>query len=183
LVLGTSVLNFGLQVCVYVSLFRAVQSGHASWTGVVLGFQAVGMFTGSLAARRLFTAFSPTAVTTAHALAWASGFIGLAVFDSWWMGCFVLPALWITAPAFRMVMTSHITAVVPAAALGRVYAASGLLAMSMAACSQTSAAFAVGHDATGQLLALLAFAAVAVLVWGVALPVWNGKTTLICHGR
>lgn len=183
LVLGSSVLNFGLQVCVYVSLFRAVQTGHASWTGVVLGLQAVGMFTGSLVARALYRAFSPAAITAAHALTWASGFVVLAALDSWWAGCLVLPALWMTAPAFGMMTGSHMTAVVPATALGRVYAASGLLAMGLAACSQTSAAFAVGHDAAGQLLVTLAFAAVAVLVCGVALPVWNGKTTLICHGR
>lgn len=183
LVLGTSVLNFGLQVCVYVSLFRAVHAGRASWTGLILGLQAAGMFVGSLVARRLFAAMSPAAVTTAHALTWASGFVALAVVDRWWAGCLVLPALWITAPAFRMMTASHITAVVPPNALGRVYAASGLLAMTMAAGSQTSAAFAVGHDATGQLLAVLASAALAVLIWGVAMPVWYGRASLVCHGR
>jgi MFS family permease len=183
LTLGSSILNFGLQACVYIALYRAVWAGHASLSGAILGMQAVGMFVGAVFAKRLFTATSPAQVTALHALIWAVGFVLLAVARLWWTALIVLPLMWVTAPVFRTVVASHTAAVIPAETMGRVYAASGLLMMTMAAGSQTIAALSVTHDATVPLLVLLALASSAVLVGGVVLPVRRGRMSFACRGK
>ncbi|HWG26557.1 MFS transporter [Actinospica sp.] len=183
LTVGTGVLNFGLQVCVYLTLFRAVQQGHASLAGVILGLQSVGLLVGSVFAKRVFTRIPPADITAVHAVVWAGSFIVFAAVRSVWAACIVLPLMWTTAPTFRTVISTHTVAVVPERALGRVNAAMSLIAMSVAALSQTSAAFAVTRNGTSLLLGLLASAAVSVLLGGVALPTRTARMSLPCHGR
>jgi MFS family permease len=183
LVAGTSVLNFGLQVCVYVTLYRAVKEGDASWAGVILGVQSLGMFVGSLVAKRAFNLLEPADITAIHACVWALGFLVIASVDRAWAACFVLPVMWLTAPAFRTVVSAHTVAVIPGDALGRAAAASGLVAMGFAAFSQTAAAIAITHGSTIVLLVGLAVLAALALVGGVALPARTERMALNCHGR
>lgn len=183
LTIGTSLLNFGLQVCVYLTLFRAVQQGHASLAGVVLGLQSVGLLVGSVYAKRAFTRVPPADITAVHAVVWAGCFLVLAAVGNVWAACIVLPLMWTTAPTFRTVISTHAVAVVPERALGRVNAAMSLIAMSVAAFSQTTAAFAVTRHGTSLLLGALAAAALGVLLGGVALPTHAERMNLPCHGR
>jgi MFS family permease len=163
LVVGSGVLNFGLQVCVYITLYRAVRENETSWAGAILGVQSVGMFAGSLVAKPIFDRFGASTVTAAHALAWACGFAVIASVDRAWVACLVLPAMWLTAPAFRTVVSTRMLDAVPAEALGRATAASGLISTSLAACSQTSAAVASAHGAAPALLVALALLAAGIL--------------------
>jgi hypothetical protein len=168
---------------VYLTLFRAVQQGHASLAGVILGLQSIGLIVGSVFAKRAFTRIAPADITAVHAIVWAVCFVALASVRNIWAACIVLPLMWTTAPAFRTVTTTHAVAVVPERALARANAAMSLLAMTVAAFSQTTAAFAVTRNATSLLLAALAVAGISVLLGGVALPTRAARMTLLCHGR
>lgn len=183
LVIGTSVLNFGLQACVYVTLYRAVHEGDASWAGAILGVQSVGMLLGSLIAKKAFGLMQPSDIVAVHACVWACGFLLIAGIDRAAIACFILPVMWLTAPAFRTVVSTHMVAVVPTHALGRATAANGLITMSFAAFSQTTAAIAVTHGGTVTLLLFLAIVAAAVLVAGVVWPARTQRMEMVCHGR
>jgi hypothetical protein len=101
---------------------------------------------------------SHIAVVT-HAAVWSIGFLALGSGASGsariWLALIILPAMWTTAPMYRTVTSAHAVSVVPPDTLGRATVASSLVATSVAACSQTAAAYAVTHDVVSVVIVVV----------------------------
>src|SRR5699024_2434617 len=119
----------GLQIAVYLSLFRAVTMDRPALAGLLLAAPAAGGLFGSLVARTVFVRVPPAVVVCTHVLLWCLGFIVVGTVSGVWLCGVVLFCLWLSAPTFLTVSTSHRVAVIADESLGRVVAVTTVLSM------------------------------------------------------